>query len=136
MPFINSVETLIWCGAISAALALVFAFYNKNIVGKIVSALLRADALSAENAKTLKELGCDTTLCRFALRKGTIQGGAVLSAGDGYYIVSEKAEKMKAKYSKAEASVWVLVTALVVVVIAAALLIAVYPSVARLLGIA
>ncbi|MBE6677639.1 MAG: hypothetical protein E7597_02460 [Ruminococcaceae bacterium] len=136
MLFINSAETLIWCGAVSAALASVFAFYSKNVVGKIVSALLKVKAFSPQDAKTLKELGCDTMLCRFALRKGSMQDGAVLSADGAYYIAEEKAEKMTAKFSKSEASAWVLVVVFAVAAIAAALLAAVYPTVARLLGIA
>ncbi|MBQ3195858.1 MAG: hypothetical protein IJB65_05265 [Clostridia bacterium] len=134
---ISSAETLIWCGAVAAALASVFAFYSKNVVGKIVRALLKANALDADSAKTLKQLDCDSTLCRFALRSGSMEQGAVLSASDGsYYISKDKAEKMQAKYCKSEASALTLVVVLAIVAVAAALLAAAYPTVARLLGIA
>ena len=135
MPFINSAETLIWCGAVSAVLASFFAYYSKNVVGKIIRALLSSQAFSKADAKSLKDLGCDTILCRFALRKGSMQEGAVLSADGGYYIAEEYKEKMQAKYRKSEASAWVLVIVLLIVAVAAAVLASVYPTVARLLGI-
>ncbi len=130
---ISSAETLIWCGAVSAALASVLAFYSNNVIGKIVRALLKAEAIGADNAKTLKELGCDSVLCRFALRKGSMQDGAVCSAEEGYYIVEDKLEKMEAKHGGSDASAWVLVIVLLAVAVAAAIIAAVYPSFAKLI---
>ncbi len=67
MFFINIIVLGLCVGIVFAAFAAVF---NKRVLGNIVRKLISEDAVSAENAKTLEELGLeDSMLARYAVRK-------------------------------------------------------------------
>ncbi len=132
---ITSAETLIWCVAIGAALASVYAFYTKSVIGKIIRRLDSAKAYTKESAKTLDELGCNSFLCRFALREGSLQDGAVSSMEDGkFFMLEAQREKLLAKCGTTDTSALSLGLVLLVIAVIGAIAAAVYPSVAGLLG--
>lgn len=61
----------IWAACIGMLLASLYNFYQRAVPGSVVRALLRAEALSAESAKTAEELGlADKPFALFELTSG------------------------------------------------------------------
>lgn len=92
---------------IGISLAALITFYQRNIPGGFVRALLRAEALSPEKAKTLAELGYEKNrLVGFELRHGTVMKKTVQQTGKGndtavrYYIPEELKYRAETRYQK------------------------------------
>ncbi len=92
---------------IGIVIASLITFYQRNIPGGFVRALLRAEALSPETAKTLAELGYGKSpLVKFELRHGTVMKKTVqqTEAGEGidaaarYYIPEDLKYRAEARY--------------------------------------
>lgn len=74
-------QYMIWGICIGAVLASLLSLYQQNVPGKLVRALLRAEAHTKETAKTLEELGlAGKPLIARELRKGTALKKFVQSA--------------------------------------------------------
>ena len=75
---------IIWGICIGAVLASLLALYQQKVPGKLVRALLRAEAHDKDSAKTLEELGlAGRPLLARELRRGTVLQKFVHSAGNG-----------------------------------------------------
>ena len=129
-------QTIIWGIFIGALLASLLSLYQQYVPGKLVRALLGADALTKETAKTLEELGlADRPLIRRELRRGAVLKKFVLCAvenGQGtpkgaaaptrYYIPEELKYRAAIRYEKrGNALVSLLVTTALAFAIAFAL---------------
>ena len=89
----------------SISLAAIITFYQRSIPGGFVRALLRAEALSPEKAKTLAELGYEKSrLIGLELRHGTVMKKTVQRVGEGsdtavrYYIPEELKYRAETRY--------------------------------------
>ena len=77
-------QIIIWGLCIGAVLASLLSLYQQNVPGRLVRALLRAEAHTADTAKTLDELGLSRRpLITRELRRGTVLKKFVCSAADG-----------------------------------------------------
>lgn len=130
---ISSARVLIGCICVGLAVASVYAYYAKGLVGKLIARLINADAFDVDSAKTLEELGCDSFVFRLIARKGSLQEGAVLSESGRFYIVEDKKEKILAKYSGGEESAAGLIAVLLIIAVLAAAIALFYPDVEKLL---
>ena len=75
---------IIWGLCIGAVLASLLALYQQKVPGKLVRALLRAEAHDEDSAKTLDELGlAGRPLIARELRRGTVLQKFVYSAENG-----------------------------------------------------
>lgn len=86
-PFI-SIELIVWALFAGFIIASLMAVYNKRVIGGFVKALLTAECLSPESAKTVTDLGygtdwfiknalrTDTVLRRFVVRIDSVQESA------------------------------------------------------------
>lgn len=129
---LDSVETLIWCFAGGVVAACVYAFYAKGVIGKLIRALIAKNAFDEASAVTAEAAGCKSFIYRFALRKGSIQNGAVTATADGrYYVTSDAKDKLLSKYGSGSDSLLQLVLVLVLVIVAVVLIAALYPMVAE-----
>lgn len=126
-------EALMWCAAVALVLASASAYYTKGIVGKIVVRLIKTKAFDKETARSLDEIGCDSFLCRFALRNGYLQDGGVMSHQDRYFITEGKKDKMISKYGKTENGASLAVS-LLIIGLATAVAAVFFPDIERLVG--
>ena len=71
-PFI-SIEMIVWALFAGFVIASLMAVYNKRVIGGFVKAVLEAECLSPESAKTVTELGYGTDwFIKNALRTDTV----------------------------------------------------------------
>ncbi len=95
MLFINIIVFGLCIGIIFAAFAAVF---NKRVLGNIVRKLLSEGAVSAENAKTLEELGLENSvLVRYAVRKSVTLRRVVKCREEEEYIAAEAQKRREYK---------------------------------------
>lgn len=81
----SSMEMVIWCIYIGLMIAVIFMFYQRQVIGAFVRALLKADAADAASAKTLNDLGFSKNYpVRNALRKGGVLRKLVWESEDNY----------------------------------------------------
>ena len=129
---IESGEHLLWCFAVGAVFAGIYAFYAKFVLGKLVRALIERDAREEDSAKTLEELGCTGFYFRFALRKGSLFSKSLARAdGRRWFIPSENAEKLQSKYKADRSSLFSLLLALLLILTAALILAALLPALVK-----
>lgn len=123
---------------IGATLASIAVFFNKNIIGRVVRALISAGANDPESAKTLDELGMSRN---FFVKRALSGGGAlrklvneaddrVIALPDGstyferdkkldvrtarFYISEEKRVRAEIRYAKKGSDVIILILSIVV----------------------
>ncbi len=121
---------------IGIVIASLIIFYQRNIPGGFVRALLRAEALSPETAKTLAELGYEkNALIKFELRHGAVMKKTVQQMGEGsnaevrYYIPEELKYRAETRYqNKGNGPIQLILTAILSVGLAI-LLIKLIPAV-------
>ena len=123
--------------AIGILIAALYAFYQKNVPGAIVRALLREECLSQESAKTLTELKLDKNpLYAFELQHNTFLKRLIVTTENGeetgelrYFIPEELKYKAEFRYEKKGSGIVSLVLTLVAVVVVSVLLIRIIPSI-------
>ena len=134
--------------AIGIILASLYAFYQKNVPGAVVRALLRAEAFSPDCAKTLTELGLEKNilipfelahngmlkkLVRAATAEGEKESGETQEGEERYYIAEEDKYRAELRFDKAGNGPVSLIITAVLILAFAVLLIKLLPA---LLGIA
>lgn len=128
----ESAEMLMWCFAGGVIIACIYAFYAKGIIGKLIRALIKANAFDEASAVLPESVGCKSFIYRYIMRGGSIQNGAVVCIEGGKcYINSNCKEKMLSKFGKSEASVIQLAIVLVLVIVAVVLIAALYPVISE-----
>ena len=135
------IRNVIIAFAVGVLLAAIYAFYQKNVPGAIVHALLRAEAFSKEAAKTAKELGIDKNVFMlFELKHNTMLKRIVCCTESeetedeaaeftpAYYIPEELKYRAEVRYEKKGNGPMALIITAVVTVVVAILLIRLMPS--------
>ena len=102
---INSILIVVYCFIIGIMIAFIYSLTTKAIYGKLVDALVKAEADSPEKAKSLSELGIkDSFILRLALSRRTTLSSLVSSTGDGeingrgFYVLPEHQIKAQGLY--------------------------------------
>lgn len=135
----TTLRNLIIALAVGIALASLYAFYQKNVPGLLVHALLRAEAFTPEAAKTAEELGLEknpfvwfefkhnTMLKRVVtcIERTTEEGEAPLLA---YYIPEELKYRAEVRYEKKGNGPIALIITMIATVLLAILLIRLAPA--------
>lgn len=146
----TTVRNVILGFAIGILIAALYAFYQKNVPGKVIHALLRAEAFSEETAKTAAELGLDGKF--FALfelkhnamlkklvvcvcvrmgvpRKAENEAdGGEEADGEAYYIPEELKYRAEVRYEKKGNGPVALIITVVLTAVLAILLIRLTPA--------
>ena len=86
-------------------IALFVTVYNKQVLGGFVRALIRADALSAESAKTLDELGyLDKILIHRAITRNSALSSVVVCLEEQKYYEQIREDSLRSEQSDAHKS--------------------------------
>ena len=99
----TTVRNIILAFCVGIILAAAYMFYQKQVPGAVVRAILRAEAFSAESAKTASELGIDRKrlLCHELERNTTLQRLIRTVEADGevrHYIPEELKYRAEVRY--------------------------------------
>lgn len=99
---------LVWACIGGVYVAILYSFYSKLVLGKTVTAIIEAGAVSEETAASLASIKRNNCFVRFALRKKSVFSRTVLSVVKDevtcYYIPEETVDKAKSKYRDTGAS--------------------------------
>lgn len=128
-----TIEYVLWAFMIGVAIATVYTFYTKRILGTLVRKLIAIDACSPETAISLEQLNYKlNSAVRYSLRKGTSFSDTVLIDDNGnYYINPRNLNKAKIQYRNEGTSVYLLLVTLVVLLGVALISTYIYPQVAE-----
>jgi len=129
---ISSPVHLMWCFAIGALIACVYAFYVKYVTGRLINALIEQSAFSEASAKTLAELGLQAFPYKFALRKSSYLSKAVISSDterNRFFVPEKNAEKLLIKYKSDRSTVFALLVTLFLIIFVAVILSWVLPPI-------
>ena len=87
----TQMEIVIWSIAVGASIAVLFTYYNRTVLGGFVRALISKEALSAETALTVDELGyTKNQFVKSALLRGGMFRKIVFEIEDEILIASEE----------------------------------------------
>ncbi len=134
------IRNVILAFAVGVLLATFYAFYQKNVPGAIVHALLRAEAFSVETARTPGELGFGKNIFVLFELKHNAMLKKVISCvtkksdtgeeedSEAYYIPEELKYRAEVRYEKKGNGPMALIITAVVTIVAAILLIRLMPN--------
>lgn len=126
-----TITTILWSLIIGITVGIVYTYYTKQILGKLVRKLLLIDATSYDAAISLKQLGIKLTpAVKYALRPGTSFSETVLLTESGsYYINPKSLEKAKIKYRDDKTTFIVLIAMLAMAFVLALISTYIFPEV-------
>ena len=100
----RNVQLVVWGICIGFFLASLFSLYQRFVIGAPIRALLRANALSPENAKTADELGFEqgSLYCRILAKSSALQRLVKKAEGDidRYYVPEDLKYRAELRYEK------------------------------------
>lgn len=104
----TQIQYILWAFLAGVAVAAVYTYYTKKILGGFVRKLMQADAFYPDEGLTLEELGYSgNPFVKYALRKGTSFSETILNDNGRYYIPEEKIDKAENKYKDDSMTVYV-----------------------------
>lgn len=124
-----TVKQIIWCVTIGIAIAAVYTFYNKKVLGGLVKKLFDMDAFDIDSAVDLGSAGYSKNIfIKYSLREGTSFADTVRCHDGRYYIPEEKIHKAENKYKDEGATIVVLLITLAVLFIVALIAVYAFPN--------
>ncbi len=132
---ILSSKHFLWCICGGIILACVYAYYVREVLGKLVRALIENEAFDEETALTPAEMGLNGTIYRFALRKRSHFRDHVKTVGkeNRCYIDNDSVEKLSKKYGESDTGVTSLLLTLCAFLLVGCIIAAFLPEIELLL---
>ena len=131
-----TIQKLLWSIIIGTAIAAVYTFYTKRVLGSFVRQLFEKDAFDPESAVSLEQLKPKgLAFIKYSLRSGTSFSETVLCADGKYYIPENQLDKAEHKYCGENITVLVVMIILVLLFVTALVCSYIFPGLLSLLGI-
>ena len=126
-----TIEFVIWAFLIGGAVATIYTFYTKVVLGKLVRKLIEIDACSPETAISLEQIDYKmNSSVERALKKNSSFSQTVRTDGNGlFYINPEDLKKAGTKYRNDGITIYILLVLLLVLGATALICAYFFPSV-------